>query len=136
MNKDHVIFIEDGASTHYTNIVRDLLNNAFLGRWNRRRGPYDWPACSPDLTPCDFFLWGWAKDENYRREPRIIDELEDVIHDVISNVPLKFLRRAVTEEKRYHGVYKSSSKWRWLCGSVIPNHQDGGYLISTDISTC
>ena len=97
MNKD-VIFMQDGAPPHYANIVRNLLNNAFPGRWIGRRGPYDWPARSPDLTPCDFFLWGWAKDQVYRREPRTIDELEDVIHDVISNVPVEFLRKAVTEE--------------------------------------
>ena len=97
-NKDHVIFIQDGAPPHYANIVRDLLNNAFPGRWIGRRGTYDWPARSPALTPCDFFLWGWAKDQVYRREPRTIDELEDAIHDVISNVPVEFLRKAVTKE--------------------------------------
>ena len=105
MNNNHLIFLQDGAPPHYVNIVRDLLNTTFPGRWIGRRGPYDWPARSPDLTPCDFFLWGWAKDKVYRREPRTIDELEDAIHDVISNVPVEFLRKAVTEE--VHGAYKS-----------------------------
>ena len=27
-----------------------------LTRWLGRRGPHEWPARSPDLTPCDFFL--------------------------------------------------------------------------------
>ncbi|GBN23572.1 hypothetical protein AVEN_144157-1 [Araneus ventricosus] len=24
-----------------------------------------WPPRSPDLTPCDFFLWGYVKDKIY-----------------------------------------------------------------------
>jgi hypothetical protein len=24
-----------------------------------------WPPQSPDLTPCDFFLWGYVKDHVY-----------------------------------------------------------------------
>jgi hypothetical protein len=24
-----------------------------------------WPSPSPDATPCDFFLWGYVKDEVY-----------------------------------------------------------------------
>ena len=98
MNNNHVIFMQDGAPPHYANMVRDLLDNTFPGRWIGRRGPYDWPARSPDLTPCDFFLWGWAKDQVYQREPQTIDQLEEAIHDVISNVPVEFLRKTVVEE--------------------------------------
>ena len=25
--------------------------------------PCPWPARSPDLTPCDYFLWGYVKDK-------------------------------------------------------------------------
>jgi len=24
-----------------------------------------WPSHSPDATPCDFFLWGYVKDQVY-----------------------------------------------------------------------
>ena len=27
-----------------------------------------WPPRSPDLTPCDFFLWGYVKDNAYKRQ--------------------------------------------------------------------
>ena len=86
-------------------------------------------ARSPDLTPCDFFLWGWAKDQVYRREPRTIDDLEDAIHDVISNVPVEFLRKAVTDEvpRRLQKLIENGG------GSVITNRQDGSYLMSTDV---
>ena len=38
----------------------------------RRRGSIEWSPRSPDLTPCDFFLWGALR---YRRRPRSIEEL-------------------------------------------------------------
>jgi len=66
-----------------------------LTRWLGRRGPHEWPARSPDLTPCDFFLWGWAKEEVYWAKPRTIEQLEDRIRNVITNVPHDFLQKAV-----------------------------------------
>ena len=31
-------------------------------------GPIVWPLRSPDLTPLDFFAWGFIKDVVYRRK--------------------------------------------------------------------
>ena len=60
-----------------------------------RRGPHEWPARIPDLTACDFFLWGWAKEEVYREKPHILEQLEDRIRKVITNVPHDFLQKTV-----------------------------------------
>jgi len=51
-----------------------------------RRGPHEWPVRSPDLTPCEFFLWGWAST---------LEQLEDRIRKVITNVPHDFLQKTV-----------------------------------------
>ena len=88
--------MKDGASPHYANLGRDLMDNTFPGRWKGRRGPLDWLAGSPYLSPCNFLLWGWAKDQVYQREPQTIDQLEEVIHNVISNI--EFLGKTVVEE--------------------------------------
>jgi len=58
-----------------------------------RRGPHEWPARSPDLTPCDFSLWGWAKEEVYRAKSHTLGQLEDRIWKVITNVPHDFLQK-------------------------------------------
>ena len=39
----------------------------------------DWPARSPDLNPCDFFLWGYLKSKVYCPKPRTLDDLENNI---------------------------------------------------------
>ena len=65
-NIDELVFMHDGAPPHFARSVRDWLDQKFPGRWLGRRGPHEWPARSLDLTPCNFFLWGWAKEEVYR----------------------------------------------------------------------
>ena len=51
-------FQHDGAPPHYGHYVRQWLCENFPRKWIGRRGPIEWPARSPDLTPPDFFLWG------------------------------------------------------------------------------
>jgi len=45
--------------------------------------------------PCEFFLWGWAKEEMYRAKPRTMEQLEGRIRNVITNVPHEFLQKTV-----------------------------------------
>lgn len=73
------IFQQDGAPPHYYLPVREFLNNQFDNRWIGRRGPIEWPARSPDLSPLDFFLWGYVKNEVYKTKPRNIEELKQRI---------------------------------------------------------
>jgi hypothetical protein len=56
-----------------------------------RRGPHELPARSADLTPCDFFLWGWAKEEVYRIKPTTLNR----IRHVLTNVPQELLQKSV-----------------------------------------
>jgi hypothetical protein len=55
-------FQQDGAPPHYLEEAREYLNTRFPGRWIGRVAPIAWPPRSPDLTPLDFFLWGFVKD--------------------------------------------------------------------------
>ena len=50
-------------------------------------GGIDWPPYSPDLTVCDFFLWGYVKDEVYKIPSQNLEQLEDRIIDVIRVIP-------------------------------------------------
>ncbi len=54
----------------------DYLNQVFPDRWIGRRGPLEWAARSPDLTPCDFFHWGFLKSKVYSTRPQNLEELE------------------------------------------------------------
>ena len=94
-NINELIFMQDGAPPHFSRIVRSWLDDHFPRRWLGRRGPHEWPARSPDLTLCDFFLWGWAKDEVYKTKPRTTEQLQERIREVLTKVPPDFLQRTV-----------------------------------------
>lgn len=89
-----LIFQQDGAPAHYALDVRNWLDNKFPGKWIGRDGPYEWPARSPDLAPCDFFLWGYLKSLVYRTRPATIAELRARIIHCCGEIPIEFLERA------------------------------------------
>ena len=58
----HIIFQQDGAPPHWALVVRAVLNEYLPGRWIGRDGPNTCSSWLPDITPLDFFLWGFVKD--------------------------------------------------------------------------
>ncbi|PNF43471.1 hypothetical protein B7P43_G10811, partial [Cryptotermes secundus] len=68
--KFNVFCALDGAPSHWHLIIRRFLNESLPHRGVGRMGNEDlarqfWPPRSPDLTPCDFFLWEFVKDADY-----------------------------------------------------------------------
>ena len=68
-NLNTVWWAQDGAPAHRSRAVREHLIQVFgrqvigFGHQNQ------WPARSPDLTPLDFFLWGYMKSKVYLTPP-------------------------------------------------------------------
>ncbi|KAJ4436257.1 hypothetical protein ANN_18888 [Periplaneta americana] len=62
------------------------VDEAFPGSWIGRTGRTRWPPRSPDLTPLDFFFWGFIKDRVYATKPRTIPELVERIERTIQMV--------------------------------------------------
>jgi hypothetical protein len=77
--KDSFFFMQDGAPAHYAGDVREWFEQKFPGRWIGRRGPIEWPVRSPDLTPMDFFLWGYLKNIVYKNKPKSLQDLRQSI---------------------------------------------------------
>lgn len=50
--------MHDGAPAHFSHNVRDYLKVTFQENGIGRGGHISWPPRSPDLNPCDFYLWG------------------------------------------------------------------------------
>ena len=67
----------------------DLLKSKFGERVISRNGPVEWPPCSCDLTPLDFFLWGHIKSLVYANKPATLDDLKNNIQREIANVPVE-----------------------------------------------
>jgi hypothetical protein len=65
------------------------------GLWIGRSGPLPWLPRSPDLTPCDFWLWGMVKERVYNTKIRDISDLKDRIRTVISSIPREMCVRVL-----------------------------------------
>ncbi|GFY30794.1 putative DD41D transposase [Trichonephila clavipes] len=63
-------FEQDGATCHTARATIDLLKDKFGDRLISRFGPVNWPPRSCDLTPLDYFLWGYVKSLVYADKPQ------------------------------------------------------------------
>ena len=70
-----VTFMQDGAPSHFSCFVTDVLNERFPDAWIGRGGPIPWPPRSTDLSPLNFFLWGYIKNTVYAEKIRNIQHL-------------------------------------------------------------
>ena len=80
-------FQQDGAPPHYHSDVRSFLDEVLPNRWIGRRGFVEYPPRSPDLTPLDFFLWGYLKDKVYATKPATVTELREAIEHECVQIP-------------------------------------------------
>ena len=59
---------------------------------------FSWPPPSPDATPCDFFLWGYVKDQVYVPPfPASITELKVRIRTTIETITADMLQTVWNE---------------------------------------
>lgn len=100
-NFAETIFMQDGAPPHWALTVRGWLTMTFPNRWMGRSSPnLPWPPNSPDLTPMDFFLWGWVKDRVYRSQMTNCNELRIRIEEAFQELPMAMVDRSVGSYER------------------------------------
>ncbi|GFW94981.1 uncharacterized protein TNCV_1464791 [Trichonephila clavipes] len=88
-------FQQDGATCHTARATIDLLKDTFSDRLISRFGPVNWPPRSCDLTPLDYFLWGYVKSLLYADKPQTLDHLEDNIRRVIAYIRPLMLEKVI-----------------------------------------
>ncbi|GFT91255.1 tc3a_0 protein [Trichonephila clavipes] len=88
-------FQQDGATCHTARAIIDLLKDTFGDRLISRFGPVNWPPRSCDLTPLDYFLWGYVKSLVYADKPQTLDHLEDKICRVIADIRPQMLEKVI-----------------------------------------
>ncbi|GFU21527.1 uncharacterized protein TNCV_3827341 [Trichonephila clavipes] len=88
-------FQQDGATCHTARATIDLLKDTFGDRLISRFGPVNCPPRSCDLTPLDYFLWGYVKSLVYADKPQTLDHLEDNIRRVIADIRPQMLVKVI-----------------------------------------
>ena len=87
------IFQQYGASPHFATLVRAYIDRKRPNNWIGRSGPVSWPPRSPDLTPCDFFLWRHIKSKVYTTPVASVEKLKTRIRTAIRSVRQETLRK-------------------------------------------
>ncbi|GFX60885.1 transposable element Tc3 transposase [Trichonephila clavipes] len=88
-------FQQEGTTCHTARATIDLLKDTFGDRLISRFGPVNWPPRSCDLTPLDYFLWGYVKSLVYEDKPQTLDHLEDNIRRVIDDIRPQMLEKVI-----------------------------------------
>lgn len=98
----HLWWAQDGAPPHRRRTVTDRLRELFGNRVIALNQPVEWPPRSPDLTPLDFFLWGYLKARVYTTPPANLDDLQErIIREVdIVREDRDMIRRSVADMLR------------------------------------
>ncbi len=90
-------FQQDGATAHTANSVQDWLSSKFSDRFLDKNR---WPARSPDLNPCDYFLWGYLKSKVYNPLPKNLDDLKANIEREVKNIKSDILASTILNFKK------------------------------------
>ncbi|GFU35287.1 putative transposable element [Trichonephila clavipes] len=88
-------FQQDGATCHTARAAIDLLKYTFGDRLISRFGPVNWPPRSCDLTPLDYFLWGYVKSLVYADKPQTLEHLENNIRRVMADIRPQMLEKFI-----------------------------------------
>ena len=94
-----VIFQQDGAPPHFALTVQDFLNGIFPNRWIGRGSQRLWASRSPDLTPLDFFVWGFIKSKVYATKVNNLQDLKQRIWVAAALITPAMMRQVFRETK-------------------------------------
>ena len=92
---ERTIIMQDGAPRHIANPVKSLLHETFEDRVISRQFDNEWPPRSPDLTPADYWLWGYLKSRVYRNKPANLHALKESIRQEVRSISPELLQVSV-----------------------------------------
>ena len=92
-----VIWQQDGAKPHQARMVMEWLDSIFGDQMlaiKSIRGDM-WAPYSPDMNPCDFFLWGFLKEKVYQPLPKNMTALKRKINTELDKIPEFMVKKAI-----------------------------------------
>ena len=95
----HKQFMETGTLLYKPRSGRPRTSEEDIERIHQScsRSPIAWPPRSPNITPLDFFSWGYVKDVVYRTKVKDISDLKERITAAVEAINEEMLKRTWTE---------------------------------------
>jgi hypothetical protein len=98
---EETFFQQDGATSHTARDSMAAVMNLFPNHVISRYGDITWPARSPDLLACDFFLWGYLKSQVFNTPaPHTVQELKYQIQQEVKQTPVEMLQRVMSDVRK------------------------------------
>ena len=91
---------QDGAKCQTTEMIRNWLAGKFGARVISGKTDRPWPAKSPDLSPCDYWLWSICLQEIRKVKPRQLIELQELVSDFCFSLSSDEVRKATAHVLR------------------------------------
>ena len=114
-------------STTLSQHCSQILRRTIACKMDRKR--ITWPARSPDLTPFDFFRWGFVKDQVYRTPASDLLDLQERIYAAVNNVTPQILHNTWVEVEYRLDISRATNAshlevhWSSIGHSVLPKNR-------------
>ena len=96
--KGHLVPTRRCNGTHFKKSMA-VLREHFPDVLILIRSDLELSARFPDLTPCDFFLWGFLKSRVYVNHPRTLQDLKTNIREESANIAPAMLAGVMTNAR-------------------------------------
>jgi hypothetical protein len=90
-------FQEDWAAVHTASSTMQMMNEFFSGR---NISLNLWPPPSPDLSPPDYYLWGFLKENVYKNNRHILEELKENADLCTSKITAENLSQVASDMRK------------------------------------
>ena len=79
-------FQQDDPAPHTAKASMEFLKQVFGNRLIALCSDRRWAPRSPDLSPLDFFLWGYCKEKVYKSNPKTVPDLKRSVEDCVKSI--------------------------------------------------
>lgn len=88
-------FQQDGATCHTSNDSMEVVDELFPNKVISGRGNINWSPRSPDLSPLDYFAWGYLKSKVYQNNPMNLTQLKQNIRSEMAAISKAMCQRVI-----------------------------------------
>lgn len=100
MDPRHTWFQQDGARPHTAATTVAFLNRHFGKNWIGKGGKHVWPAGSPDLTVCDYWLWNRLLEHVNSCTTTTREQMKNAIRAACRGVAVRECKTAISGFRR------------------------------------
>ncbi|GFY20075.1 hypothetical protein TNCV_2147681 [Trichonephila clavipes] len=75
--------------------LNGYVNKQHCRIWSEANPKHRWSEVSCNLTPLDYFLWGYVRSLVCADKPQTLDHLEDTIRRVIADIRPQMLEKVI-----------------------------------------